>query len=185
MYKSSETEEVLRKIRDGDESVLKECYLAYKEEFIHWMHKHYSIAEEQGEELYHEVFLAFYENVLSEKLTELTSNLKTYIFSIGKYKYLDQVRKEQRHLDYAAEYQNEEELLAESQPAYRTEILLKALAQLGEPCAGLLKRFYFNKSSMKEIASIMGYSSIASAKNQKYKCINRLRELVKKDSKDD
>lgn len=149
------------------------------------MQKHYSTSEELGEELYHEAFLAFYENILSEKLTELTSNLKTYIFSIGKYKYLDRIRKEQRHLDYAEHQNDMESTIESSPPVYSTEMLLKALAQLGEPCAGLLKRFYFNKASMKEIASTMGYSSVASAKNQKYKCINRLRDLVKKNSKDD
>jgi hypothetical protein len=48
---------------------------------------------------------------------------------------------------------------------------------LGEPCKSLLEAFYIQKRSMQEIATGFGYTNAENAKNQKYKCLMRLKKL--------
>ncbi len=49
-------------------------------------------------------------------------------------------------------------------------------AQLGERCQEILRRFYYEKQSMKEIAEVFQLTE-ASAKNEKYRCMQRLNKL--------
>jgi hypothetical protein len=48
---------------------------------------------------------------------------------------------------------------------------------LGEPCKSLLEAFYIEKKSMDQIALTFGYTNADNAKNQKYKCLMRLKKL--------
>jgi predicted DNA-binding protein YlxM (UPF0122 family) len=53
------------------------------------------------------------------------------------------------------------------------------LEKITDPCKGLLESFYFDQLSWDAIAEKYGYSNAASARNQKYKCLERIRkELV-------
>lgn len=58
------------------------------------------------------------------------------------------------------------------------ESVNKAIETLGDPCRQLLECFYYENLSWVEIASSLGYSSAASARNQKYKCLERIRKSV-------
>jgi hypothetical protein len=57
-------------------------------------------------------------------------------------------------------------------------MLLLFFLLLGDPCKELLECFYYKNLSWSEIASRLGYSSAASARNQKYKCLERIRKAV-------
>jgi hypothetical protein len=52
-----------------------------------------------------------------------------------------------------------------------------AMRNLGEPCKSLLEAFYIQKKPMLEIADDFGYTNADNAKNQKYKCLMRLKKL--------
>ena len=52
-----------------------------------------------------------------------------------------------------------------------------SLEELGEPCATLIKDFYIRKMNMDEISDKFGYTNSDNAKNQKYKCLQRLKRL--------
>ena len=53
----------------------------------------------------------------------------------------------------------------------------RAMNGLGEPCKSLLEAFYIEKKSMDQIALTFGYTNADNAKNQKYKCLMRLKKL--------
>ena len=57
------------------------------------------------------------------------------------------------------------------------QMMEKALTGLGEPCKSLLEAFYIQKRNMSDIAGSFGYTNPENAKNQKYKCLIRLRKL--------
>ena len=57
------------------------------------------------------------------------------------------------------------------------EIMDESLQILGEPCNTIIIDFYINKLSMQEIADKMGYTNNENAKNQKYKCLQRLKKI--------
>jgi len=52
-----------------------------------------------------------------------------------------------------------------------------AIGSLGEPCKSLIEAFYIQKRNMQDIASQFGYTNADNAKNQKYKCLMRLKKL--------
>lgn len=52
-----------------------------------------------------------------------------------------------------------------------------ALESLGEPCRSILKDFYLKNQSMDEISDRFGYTNAENAKNQKYKCLKRLKKV--------
>ena len=56
-------------------------------------------------------------------------------------------------------------------------LMEKAINSIGEPCKSLLEAFYIHKRAMQEIAAAFGYTNADNAKNQKYKCLVRLKKL--------
>ena len=53
-----------------------------------------------------------------------------------------------------------------------------AINTLGDPCKQLLECFYYKNMNWDEISSTLGYASAASARNQKYKILERIRTKV-------
>ncbi len=67
----------------------------------------------------------------------------------------------------------------ENIPEEQVMILRYCLDKLGDPCNTLLKKFYYEQCNMVEICEEMGYKNPESARNQKYKCLQRLRKLYR------
>ncbi|MEM9830927.1 MAG: sigma-70 family RNA polymerase sigma factor [Bacteroidota bacterium] len=172
--------ETLSKIAEGDESVLTQVYQAHREEFLVWAQKNFRCSEEVAKDSYQVAFFIFYDNISTGKVTHLTSSIKTYLFGIGKHKLFEQNRKEVRYCQ-----EIKEELLGYDQPENpyleqeeKFQQLEKGLEQLGSPCREIIEMKYYEKRSVEYIADKLGYKNIASAKNQKYKCMQRLKKLL-------
>jgi RNA polymerase sigma factor (sigma-70 family) len=117
----------------------------------------------------------------------LTCSIGTYLFAISKhlwYKKLQQQNREPDMLqadegtgdeDSGIAYEDDVNVHHEREAHY--EQLDSALEQIGEPCRSLLKAYYHHDKSMQEIAAAFGYTNPDNAKNQKYKCLGRLRKL--------
>ena len=71
----------------------------------------------------------------------------------------------------------EEELEAHERRNEAFITMEKALAHLGEPCRSLLEAYYLQKKNMLEISTQFGYTNADNAKNQKYKCLTRLKKV--------
>jgi DNA-directed RNA polymerase specialized sigma24 family protein len=71
----------------------------------------------------------------------------------------------------------EDEVEAQEQRNTEYQMMEKAMLNLGEPCRSLLEAFYLQKKSMTEIAGNFGYTNADNAKNQKYKCLMRLKKI--------
>ena len=59
----------------------------------------------------------------------------------------------------------------------------RALGSLGEPYRSLLEAFYIHKHDVQEIAAAFGYTNADNAKNQKYKCLVRLKKIFLRNTK--
>jgi DNA-directed RNA polymerase specialized sigma24 family protein len=62
----------------------------------------------------------------------------------------------------------------------KTRSLLQHLKAAGKKCLQLLQAFYYEQRSMPEIAKELNYSSAHSATVQKYKCLEKVREQIKR-----
>jgi DNA-directed RNA polymerase specialized sigma24 family protein len=52
-----------------------------------------------------------------------------------------------------------------------------SLLQLGEPCRTIIEDYYMHNLNMVQISEKFGYTNAENAKNQKYKCLNRLKKM--------
>jgi len=141
---------------------------------------------DDARDVFQEAMLVLFEKVSAGNF-ELQSKILTYIYSVSRRIWLKKLQRMQR-FGHLIEDQNEhlavEEDLEEQQrkdEAYSQ--MDKALSKLGEPCKSLIEAFYIQKKHMLEIADLFGYTNADNAKNQKYKCLMRLKKLFFKEFK--
>jgi RNA polymerase sigma factor (sigma-70 family) len=169
---------VLLAIRKGDPEGLSLVYTEYRESFISWCMKNYSCTLEEAKDIYQNTIVIFYENTLSGKFTATHASFKTYLFAIGKNKAHETLRRNDRWVRF--EYSAYEDTSSDETNEFTEEdmqLAAHALNALGDPCRQLLELYFFKREKMEDIARTMGYKNTDTAKNQKYKCLIRLRSL--------
>lgn len=135
---------------------------------------------DDARDIFQEAVLVLYEKV-QEADFELNCQIRTYLYSVARrlwLKRLQQLQKFVPEIDERFESVPVEEDL-EHHDRKNQEFLLmeKAMQNLGEPCRSLLEAYYLQKKNMAEIAAGFGYTNADNAKNQKYKCLTRLKKL--------
>ena len=135
---------------------------------------------DDARDIFQEAMITLYEKVQLNNFA-LTCQIKTYLFSICKNLWLKRL---QQMGKYSAPLSAQEETISVEEDLDRFEkkdaafaIMDRALNSLGEPCKSLLEGYYLNKKGMQELASQFGYTNADNAKNQKYKCLMRLKKL--------
>jgi len=84
-YKANMSDsELVHLVRSGDGAGLSFVYEKYRREFMNWIRKFSNCSLEEAQEYYQAATLILYENIVSNKVTDLQSSLKTYLFGIGK-----------------------------------------------------------------------------------------------------
>ena len=71
----------------------------------------------------------------------------------------------------------EEETVDILEKEKRLKHMGSSLDALGEPCRSIIEDFYVKDLSMEQISAKFGYTNADNAKNQKYKCLMRLKKL--------
>jgi len=133
-----------------------------------------------AKDLFQDALITLMEKVYTNKL-DLTCSVKTYLYSICRYLWMDQLKQNKREMPLNDSY---DYLIADITVIgfeYTPDIyenVNTAIESLGDPCKQLLECYYYKNQSWDEIASSLGYASAASARNQKYKCLERVRKMV-------
>jgi RNA polymerase sigma factor (sigma-70 family) len=166
-------------LRTGNNEVLSALYKKYYNIVLKFIVNN-SGTQEAAQDIYQETIIVLYENVQKPGF-ELNCQLQTYIFSIAKRLWLKQLKKSSKTFLFKEDGENElvdvsEEITEHLNKEVELDKLTQSLTELGEPCATLIKDFYVHKLSMDEIAEKFGYTNADNAKNQKYKCIQRLKK---------
>jgi RNA polymerase sigma factor (sigma-70 family) len=135
---------------------------------------------DDARDIFQEAIIVLYEKAKSGSF-ELHAQLKTYIYAVCRRLWLKRLITYQR---YSGDLANAPESIATEDDIemyeHRTqdfELMEKALQHLGEPCKELLESYYLKKKNMSEIAREFGYTNADNAKNQKYKCLMRLKKI--------
>ncbi|MET4074390.1 RNA polymerase sigma factor (sigma-70 family) [Hymenobacter sp. UYCo722] len=171
-------------IRGGDERALAHLYR------LHWpMVSHFVLqnsgSEDDAQDVYQEGVMVFYEKVRDGSL-ELSCQIKTYLYAVCRRLWLKRLTSKSRFgvrlLDDEEHgpYLNtgaEDDVLAAEEQDRRFATMSDALNSLGEPCKSLLEGFYLLDKSMQDLTAEFGYTNADNAKNQKYKCLVRLKKL--------
>lgn len=176
----SDSRKIIEQLKRGNKSLLDNIYQEYRDKFIGWASKQFNANEDMAIEIYQASVVTLYENIHSGKLKEITTTIQSYLFAIGRNKFLESVRQNKKvgTIENVSTMKIEEEHVNHHAVNEKYELVSIALKNLGKPCSTLLQYFYFEQNSMEEIATKMDYKNPESAKNQKYKCIKRLRKIV-------
>jgi RNA polymerase sigma factor (sigma-70 family) len=137
-------------------------------------------SSDDAKDIFQEAMVVLYEKSKSAGF-ELNCQIKTYIYSVSRRLWLKRLQQLQR---YSTQVESLAEMVPVEEEIERHEQLNldfhhmeNAMASLGEPCKSLLEAYYLQDKSMTEIAGNFGYTNADNAKNQKYKCLMRLKKL--------
>ena len=141
---------------------------------------------DDARDIFQEAMIVLYEKARSGSF-ELNSQLKTYLYSVCRRLWLKRLNQQLR---FSPEVDNLEETVPVEEDVERHEqrnkdflVMEQSLKSLGEPCKSLLEAYYLEKKSMVDIATDFGYTNADNAKNQKYKCLMRLKKIFAQNKK--
>ena len=134
-------------------------------------------SKQEAEDVFQDGLLIFFRKV-DDGSFEQRSSAQTFLYSICKHLWLDELRRKKRESNLQSFTETEE--TAFSNDEYnRFRMAEQAFQLLGEKCKALLQLFYFKRESLSNIAKRLGFSSDKVAKNKKYRCLEKAKEHLK------
>lgn len=183
-YKIDSQTELVHALKANDSIALKSFYTSNYHKVESFVLKNKG-TKDQAKDVYQEAFIAVWKNVKNDLfIPKNETALQGYLYQIAKHKWLDvlgSLRFKKTHLlenevalKDVFEYQHEEE-----QEVYKQKLrqAMDAFKSLGSPCKELLTTFYFEKKSLRDIAEDLNIEE-NTARNKKYRCMEKLRQLV-------
>jgi RNA polymerase sigma factor (sigma-70 family) len=134
---------------------------------------------EDAKDIFQEAMIILYEKAKTEGF-ELNCQIRTFVYSVSRRLWLKRLMQQNRFTisESAEEHITVEEDLEDHEKRnIEFTMMDRAMGGLGEPCKSLLEAYYLQKRTMQEIAGSFGYTNAENAKNQKYKCLVRLKKL--------
>lgn len=134
-----------------------------------------------AEDIFQDALLIFIKKA-KESNFELNCAASTYLYSICRNLSLVHFREISKAIKLPMDSQeffhdpNEAESFIENEKKY--DALDAVLNKIGKRCMELLKLFYSHNLRMHEIAKRMDFKSETSAKTQKYKCLEKAKQLA-------
>jgi RNA polymerase sigma factor (sigma-70 family) len=171
--------EVILGILSNSERVLKRLYVAYFPMILQLIINNNG-NEDDAKDIYQEAIIVLYNKVKTGDF-ELSSKLKTYIYSVCRRLWLKRLSQMTRYGGDITDFQEylyvDDETEKHNERDIQFNKMESALQLLGEPCKTIMEDFYINDKSMQEICERFGYTNADNAKTQKYKCLQRLKKL--------
>lgn len=155
----------------------QEIFLAlYEETFpkvCRWIQKSGGNLE-QARDIFQDAIVIYYEKTNNAGFVP-TINNEAYLLGISKFLWYKKLRLEQRaqqaRLDINLEIEDYQEPVA-------TEKILSYLERAGKKCMELLRAFYYDRKTMREISDQFKFSGERSATVQKFKCLEKVRDSI-------
>jgi RNA polymerase sigma factor (sigma-70 family) len=167
---------IIDELKKGNTKVFSLIYNSYPliENYI----LNNSGSKDDAKDIFQNTLLIFYQKV-KEPDFELTSKLSTYLFAICKNAWLKTLRsrKTKEPLQDHIQLTNDEETHQTNEDSI-VEFIQEKLTAMGDPCQSLIIFHEFHKMKWEEIAKKMNYASAHAARNQKYKCLVRLKKMI-------
>ena len=159
-----------------------ELYKRHRKEFIGWVWQQFKMDPDDAADVFQDSIIILRRNIVSGKLSELTSSLKTYLFAIGKNTALSKLKSNTKWYTNPDLINNQQDgqalVTGQLELSERQQWIKKLMGSLGEPCLSILRLFYYRSFSMEAIARELGYKNENVVKSQKLRCIKALKEKV-------
>lgn len=172
-------EALLAEIRREDETAVAYLYKQHYPMVLHFVLSNNG-TEEEAKDIYQEAVILFLEKIRDNTL-DLNCLIKTYLYSVCRRLWLKRLALKSRFGGAVSESDTfvdvADDITELEEREARFVKMGEALALLGEPCKTLIEDFYIQDLSMQSITEKFGYTNADNAKNQKYKCLLRLKKL--------
>ncbi len=124
-------------------------------------------------DIFHDSLSIYYEQYQAGKAIESEIN---YITGVAKHLWLRQCKRDtlQVNLD-----ESPSAVILPPEPTLNEVKLIQLLERTGKRCMDLLVSFYLEKISLVNISTLFHFSSEHSAAVQKYKCLEKVRDVIK------
>lgn len=167
---------ILKLFKDGQrEKAFKKLYALYPK--IEALVLSKGGNKQDASDVFQEALIILNRN-LEKSDFKLTSSFYTYLYSVSRFVWKDTQKKfskqELQNLN-DTEVEHFHSVLEEK----KYQQAEQAFLELGERCRQLLQLFYHKAMSFKEIANVMQFKSEKIAKNQKYKCLTKAKDIYR------
>ncbi|MEZ4849673.1 MAG: sigma-70 family RNA polymerase sigma factor [Bacteroidia bacterium] len=176
--------ELIQAIKKGEKGYLKEIYNKYRKPFLEWSAASYQFPEHEAKDIYQQVILIFYENIIEGKIERIRSNIRTYLFGIGKMLIRQEYRKGTRFTQIeneTGEIIPEYEEMVEGHRLELTEkekVMKMAIKSLGDTCRNILTLYYYHRFTTESVMNRLGYKNTDVVKSQKVRCMKSLKKII-------
>lgn len=175
-------EQLRKELKAGDMSTYREHYESYREVYVSFARR-YTDDLEMIHDSYQDAFIALYENVVQDKVLELKSSLRTYVFSIGKYILFSKLKKKGKEVPMEELGDMPSIEVGNATDSEQVLELRNAMKSLGGKCREILILFYYRRYTIDAIVHAMEYKNENTAKAHKSRCLRKLKELVNQEAK--
>lgn len=197
-------QELVVKIKEDSRylSVVEKRFKSNCLKFVKWKFNR-NISEIDLEEMFQDAILALHENITKGKYTP-NYKLQTYMNTVCRNNMSNRFKKnekkeenEQKADNFESNYYSElpdntdyDDLITDSLDSNKKtgdekfdklKIALDKIKDAGGHCYDILKLFFWEKSSMKELMEIYGYKNERTTIQQKAKCQKRLKIIMQKE----
>ncbi|TCC98237.1 RNA polymerase sigma factor [Pedobacter psychroterrae] len=171
--------EVVLGILNNSEEALNKLYTGYFPMVLQFILNNNG-NEDDAKDVYQEGIIVLYNKIKGGDF-ELSSKLKTYIYSVCRRIWLKKLTQQRKKTNNIADFEDvlvvDEDVEHHEEKDRQFDKMQSALLLLGEPCKTIIQDFYINNLSMQDICEKFGYTNTDNAKTQKYKCLQRLKKL--------
>ncbi len=136
-------------------------------------------SEQEAKDVFQEAIIHFYERLQQVEFV-LTCKIKTYLYAVSRRLWLKRLaeQKKQVRMEEDDRFAGVEDEMTELERKEKSfQAMDKALNNLGEPCRTIVEDYYLHSLTMDQITEKFGYTNADNAKNQKYKCLQRLKRI--------
>ena len=128
-----------KELRLGNKKVLESIYTEHRKAFINYG-KGFSISEDSLLDIYQDAVISLFQNFITKQLVLENSLIKTYLFGIGKFMILSELKQQKKpFLEVTDQYHEIE--IEQPEQTIESKKLSKGFDTLGEKCKEILRLF--------------------------------------------
>lgn len=180
------TDDELVSLLREDSRVLSIVYKSHKEYCLNFMKFMYNDHDEI-KDIFQDAVIVLYENICKPEFS-LTCSMQTYLNSICRNQILKRISTAKRYPYRKSESDDEfietitdwfdDENDENSERINILKIVLAEMKEISSKCYDILVRYFYQNQTMDKIAYDLEYTNADNAKNQKYRCQEKLKAEV-------
>jgi len=179
LSQEGKNERIINALISGDQEALNDLYEEELPKVVRLVIDNHGTIE-NAKDIFQDALVIILEKVRYNVL-DLSCSLSTYLYAICRNLWHETLRRKGKELVFRDNDFNLDGagfmIELENRPDMFEQVN-KIILSLGDTCRQLLERYYYLNESWDKIAKSLGYINAASARNQKYKCLERIRKEI-------